>query len=267
MKLQLYYPVRPFQKYQSFGENNACIKIGGTQIVGKQNNVCPAGFTDFYKSYGMLGHTGTDMFGSDGTPCYYSGTEGIVEEVNTEIERGLGVGVITDALYDFEGGTYQAKTRYWHLKGINVSRGQKVKTGELLGWCDSTGFSSASHLHYELKPVLKNSAGVFYNVFQTNGYAGAVNPEPYFNGKYAEDMLPQSTETRFNKDLSYGMADVDVYALQKFLVDNWFGNFTPTGFFGFKTREAVIKFQNVYKITPALGYFGPITRGVINKLL
>jgi hypothetical protein len=40
-----------------------------------------------------------------------------------------------------------------------------------------------------------------------------------------------------------------------------------TNYFGQKTKTALIKFQLANKITPAVGYFGPITRDIINRFL
>jgi hypothetical protein len=43
------------------------------------------------------------------------------------------------------------KTRYAHLAKTNVKRGQKVKQGEKLGGMGSTGRSTSTHLHYEIR--------------------------------------------------------------------------------------------------------------------
>lgn len=42
-------------------------------------------------------------------------------------------------------------TRYGHLKGVNVTLGQTVKVGDVIGWLGNTGRSTGPHLHYETR--------------------------------------------------------------------------------------------------------------------
>jgi murein DD-endopeptidase MepM/ murein hydrolase activator NlpD len=200
------------------------------------------------------------MYGASGVPIYAT-LEGIVDEVETEPSRGLGVGIVSQEKYETTEGEYQIKHRYWHLKSIAVSKGQKIEVGDLIGTCDNTGYSSGDHLHFETKQVANGK-----NVFQNNGYYGAFNCEPYFDGTYAN---PQ-----FLVDMKLGDKNEEVKRLQQYLKN--LGYFTYpecTGYYGNVTREAVFLFQqeNIelswYERYVLKGKtVGPKTRAALNKL-
>lgn len=244
MKLSLKYPITPYIVFQNFGEDNACYRASDKAVVSKEDGTCPAGFVSLYGASGMKGHNGTDMFGATGTPIY-SATDGFVEEVENDPNRGLGLGIITNDKFEFESGEYQAKVRYWHLQKFNVVKGQSVKQGDLIAWADNTGYSSGSHLHLELKPVAKNSKGIFYNVLQDNGYYGAINPAPYFDGTYAEKAPEFVITMKFG---DYGDHITKLQAKLKEL--GYFPTTQPlTKYYGNITRKAVAGFQNASGIS------------------
>jgi murein DD-endopeptidase MepM/ murein hydrolase activator NlpD len=87
-------------------------------------------------------HAGIDLAGPVGTPIYAT-ADGIVgrSEYNSggygnlvEINHGRGI-----------------QTRYGHLSRSMVSAGQRVKRGDVIGLMGSTGRSTGSHLHYEVR--------------------------------------------------------------------------------------------------------------------
>ena len=42
-------------------------------------------------------------------------------------------------------------TRYAHFNSIAVGCGESVRQGQILGYCGTTGYSSGTHLHYEIR--------------------------------------------------------------------------------------------------------------------
>ncbi len=89
-------------------------------------------------------------------------------------------------------------------------------------------------------------------------------------------VLPPATANAiiFTRDLTLNAQGTDVYALQRFLnarghTVSSTGAGSPgkeSSIFGSLTRQALIRFQTSVGITPATGYFGPLTRAFINKL-
>lgn len=85
------------------------------------------------------------------------------------------------------------------------------------------------------------------------------------------DLLPNPDDKPkciFTRNLYEGLNNADVVALQDCL--KWLGCFPKeqacTGYFGPITKNAVILFQQRYKIEPQSGYVGPLTRTKLNEL-
>ncbi|MFW5888134.1 MAG: peptidoglycan DD-metalloendopeptidase family protein [Patescibacteria group bacterium] len=85
-------------------------------------------------------------------------------ETGTPI-RAVGDGVVTSAGWSSAGYGYLTTirhnstytTKYAHQARIDVSAGEKVKQGDVIGTVGSTGFSTGPHLHYEM---IKNGAKI-----------------------------------------------------------------------------------------------------------
>lgn len=87
-------------------------------------------------------HAGIDLAGPYGTPIYAT-ADGTVERAGwnnggygnlIELDHGRGI-----------------ETRYGHLSKVLISAGQQVKRGQLIAYMGSTGRSTGSHLHYEVR--------------------------------------------------------------------------------------------------------------------
>lgn len=86
-------------------------------------------------------HNGIDIPGPIGTPIFATadGTVGRAQRLGgygnyVEIEHGTAI-----------------QTRYGHLSAIAVTSGQRVRRGDIVGYMGSTGRSTGSHLHYEVR--------------------------------------------------------------------------------------------------------------------
>ena len=90
---------------------------------------------------GRRGHKGIDLAGPTGTPIYAT-ADGVVSRADWFSSYGLYVSLE-------HGGSLQ--TRYGHMSRLNVASGQRVRKGEIIGYMGSTGRSTGSHLHYEVR--------------------------------------------------------------------------------------------------------------------
>lgn len=74
-----------------------------------------------------------------------------------------------------------------------------------------------------------------------------------------------SASVTFTKDLTLGSSGADVTALQNWLIKGGYSIAAgATGYFGAQTQAALAKYQAAVGITPAAGYFGPVTRAKVN---
>lgn len=112
-----------------------------TQAFGKT--------VDSVRLYASGSHSGVDMGASVGTPVYAM-ADGVVGGTgDTDVAcRGASFGKWIFIEYD----NHLAST-YGHLSLIKVTKGQRVKRGELVGYSGNTGHSTGPHLHTSLYPA------------------------------------------------------------------------------------------------------------------
>lgn len=158
----LYQPVSPFKINQRFGENQACVSTDGRNKVISCPGKPPAGYK---KLYGPKGHLGLDLRATTGQEVYCA-LDGVINEIDPNSWSGLDVRVIS-----MVGGiTY--RHIYEHLNGFHGKVGDKVGIGQIIGWAGNTGFSSATHLHFELQQWI-------------DGKWVSIDPEPVMFDIYA----------------------------------------------------------------------------------
>lgn len=108
-------------------------------------------------------HYGMDFTADIGTPVYATG-DGVVIRADSK-SSGFGRHIRIDHGYDYI-------TIYGHLNKYNISVGQKVKRGEIIGFVGNSGRSSGPHLHYEVHRGGKKMNPVNY-------YYGELSPEEF----------------------------------------------------------------------------------------
>lgn len=120
----------------------------GAIAVPSEKPVKTAAFTSGYgvRSDPFKGssamHAGIDLSGPVGTPIYAT-ADGVVSTAGWH-NGGYGNLIKVDHGRGIE-------TRYAHLSSVDVRPGQQIKRGQLIGRMGSTGRSTGSHLHYEVR--------------------------------------------------------------------------------------------------------------------
>jgi len=100
------------------------------------------GYTSFSYNYANNFHTGLDIDGETGDKIF-SSKSGIVVDSGWS-SGGYGIYVVID---HGNGLT----TLYGHLSKTLVKNGDSVSQGQNIGLMGSTGFSTGSHLHFEVR--------------------------------------------------------------------------------------------------------------------
>lgn len=102
-------------------------------------------------------HAGMDIGCVEGAPIK-AAADGMIDRADSGGFYNGGWGN-----YIIVGHSNNLKTGYAHLSQVNVTLGQQVKQGQVIGYCGTTGASTAPHLHIEV---------------YSNGTR--IDPEPYF---------------------------------------------------------------------------------------
>ena len=121
--------------------DNGVISIPSIQPIANYTFTSAFGVrSDPFRGYAAM-HAGVDLASPTGTPIYAT-ADGIVDRAEwfggygnmVEIDHGKGIA-----------------TRYGHMSRISAHPGERIKRGELIGYVGSTGRSTGSHLHYEVR--------------------------------------------------------------------------------------------------------------------
>ncbi|MDD5178313.1 MAG: M23 family metallopeptidase [Candidatus Nanoarchaeia archaeon] len=164
--MKLYRPIKTNLQSQGYG-------IKGTQPR----------MLAFYQSLGLTAHNGFDLVAKDLEPCYFNYYgKGKVYRLTDDPLLGVGVDVLVQ---DTEG-IFQL--RFWHFKSYVVKAGQEVESGDLIGYCDNTGQSTGTHLHFDLAEGTFQNNGTFDLINRDNGFFGKIDPYPYWDNRFVLDV-------------------------------------------------------------------------------
>ena len=125
------------------GDNNYSQYIGGEYMWPLPSNV---GYISSHFGYRVLNgyqdlHQATDIAAPHGTPIYAS-NGGII--LRSEWHDSYGNYVLIDHGNGIS-------TLYAHMSMLNVSAGQAVAQGDVIGYVGNTGYSFGAHLHFEYR--------------------------------------------------------------------------------------------------------------------
>lgn len=123
-------------------------------------------------------HYGIDFVAPKGTRVYAT-ADGVVSSV-ASLYDGHGKHIVIDHGFSYE-------SLYAHLSKFNVSEGQKVKRGDLIGFVGNTGTSTSPHLHYEVHQNGKAINPVHF-------FIKDISPEDY------QEILANSSSVRQSLD-------------------------------------------------------------------
>lgn len=142
---------------------------------------------------------------------------------------------------------------FGHLSQINVAAGQKLKPGDLIGVEGSTGHSTGSHLHWEIR--INDIKTGYVSVYHYAGIPNMPGSAAYTSNWAAEIFGPGNLK----KPTSGYPQRLYNSALQGALGIN------QDGVFGANTEKAVKEFQAAHGLT-ADGIVGTQTKAALSKL-
>ena len=118
------------------------------KLINTYSQAVPAGFlirpTAGIKTQGLHGHNGVDIGAPIGTAIVASASGRVIVAKAGGYNGGYGSMVVIS--HD-----KGVQTIYAHLSSVNVSVGQTVSQGQLIGKVGNTGKSTGPHLHFEVR--------------------------------------------------------------------------------------------------------------------
>ena len=142
MEKVFWRPLKNWKVNQHFGENNVCVDMEtNSKYQFCDGTKPPIGWRSIY---GEAGHQGLDLNANYWTPIMCA-QDGVVYYIDENEKSGFDVRIRSEV----RGKTYYHI--YEHMIKWLPKVGDEIKTGEVIGWVGSTGYSTGPHLHFEVK--------------------------------------------------------------------------------------------------------------------
>lgn len=235
-------------------------------------------FSDTYGAArsGGRSHIGTDIMADQMTPLVAAVDGRISYIVEKDEGWGLALYIKGDDGYSYRylhinndtPGTDDGKEIRAYAFPKNIKRGARVSAGQVVAFAGDSGNAeyTGHHLHFEIWTPSKKAINSYPSLM-------AAIDDNYELEEEIIESAPSLSSYQFARSLKLGDRGEDVLELQKYLNLAGFtiassgagsrGN--ETTYFGPATKAALIKYQQAQNISPAAGYFGPITRAKINS--
>lgn len=131
-----------------------------------------------YSQFGLKGHNGLDLAFRRGCPITAPYKLYVTYTDESDVGYGLNLFAETESK-QIDGVGYYLEFCFAHFKTITAKSYVWYDKGELLGFGDSTGFSTGDHLHFGIRPYKNLSTTTSAQIYPNNGYKGYVDPEPF----------------------------------------------------------------------------------------
>jgi len=131
------------------GEEGSAISSSGFASTAKYKSPSYSGYyakpvANYRRTQGLHGHNAVDLAAPLGTPIYAAAAGKIIVAKSSGWNGGYGNYIVIA----HGNGT---QTLYAHLSRVGVNIGSRVSQGENIGAMGSTGNSTGSHLHFEVR--------------------------------------------------------------------------------------------------------------------
>ncbi len=133
-------PPPPVSKKATVAKGGGGSKGGGTALSGYFAHPAPGA----RRSQGIHGYNGVDLAAPEGTAVRASASGQVILARTSGYNGGYGNYIVIK----HSNGT---QTLYSHLSSVEVSSGEVVSQGQVIGGVGSTGRSTGFHLHFEVR--------------------------------------------------------------------------------------------------------------------